>query len=108
MVELEILGRKPVETYSKESTCDIIDGKAAGRLNRISEDDEYDSWQDDFESRFDSVQRTLTSDRPARRSSNAGSQSLKERQNNKLCPKCQEKKDLEEMKSVELPKNEAE
>ena len=42
VVEMEILGKRPIETYDKEITCDIIDSAKASRLDRIPEDDEYD------------------------------------------------------------------
>jgi len=37
VVELEIQGIRPPETYDKEIMCDIVDAKAA-RLGRIEED----------------------------------------------------------------------
>jgi len=54
-VELEIAGRRPPETYNKEIMCDLIDTSKQNRLGRIAEDDEYDSFQDDFENRFESM-----------------------------------------------------
>ena len=59
VVELEIPGIRPPETYEKGVTADIPDPRAA-RLGRITEDDEYDNWQDDFNARFDGLQRTIS------------------------------------------------
>ena len=105
VVELEIFGIKPPVTYDKEIMCDIPDPKAA-RLQRISEDGEYDDWQDDFENRFESVQRTMQDTRQSRRSSQLGGSQYRtnqlESQKNR-----NEQKD-EEIKITEMPKAEAE
>ena len=55
VIELEITPKKPPETYDKEVTCDIIDASKAGRLAGISEDQEFDAFQDDFNARFESM-----------------------------------------------------
>ena len=54
VVELEIAPIKPADKYDKEIMCDLPDPKAS-RLGRIQEDDEYDNWQNDFDSRFEGV-----------------------------------------------------
>jgi len=95
VVELEIPARRAAEKYDKEIMCDIPDPKA-NRLQRISEDDEFDNFQDDFENRFE---RTTSQLNVQRRSSHVGSHYQKGLQkDNKLCPKCQEQKDFEDMK----------
>ena len=55
VVEMEIAGKPPTETYDKEITCDIIDNTKANRLNAIPEDDEFNRFQDDFDDRFASM-----------------------------------------------------
>ena len=56
VVELEIAPKRPADSYDKEIQCDLPDPRAQ-RLGRIAEDEEYDSWQNDFDSRFENVQR---------------------------------------------------
>lgn len=56
MVELEIAPKRPADKYDKEIQCDIPDPRAQ-RLGRITEDEEYDNWQSDFDQRFEGVQR---------------------------------------------------
>lgn len=56
VVELEIAPRKKADTYDKEIMCDLPDPRTQ-RLGRITEDDEYDAWQNDFDNRFDGVQK---------------------------------------------------
>lgn len=109
VVELEISGIRPAEKYDKEIMCDIHDPKA-GRLGRIAEDEEFDDFQDDFNNRFEAVTNSRGGDlRVARRGSLSGSQHIKAMQKeNKLCPKCQEKKDMEDSKTEELSKPEVE
>ena len=69
VVELEIAGIRPAETYDKEITCDIIDSAKANRLDRIPEDDEYGRFQDDFDQRFESMQRQVSERMPRKSSS---------------------------------------
>ncbi len=110
VVELEIIGIRPAEKYDKEIMCDIPDPKAS-RLGRIAEDEEFDNFQDDFNARFEatSLNRQGDSRQVARRGSLSGSQHIKAMQKeNKLCPKCQEKKDIEDTKGDELTKPEVE
>ena len=52
VVELEIFGERKAVTYDKEIMCDLPDPRQQ-RLGRIAEDDEFDNFQDDFDSRFD-------------------------------------------------------
>ena len=61
MVELEIPGIRPPECYDKEIMCDIPDPKSK-RLDSIPENKEFDSWQDDFDSRFESASRNINTD----------------------------------------------
>jgi hypothetical protein len=56
VVELEIAPKRPADKYDKEIQCDIPDPRAQ-RLGRITEDEEYDNWQSDFDQRFEGVQR---------------------------------------------------
>lgn len=56
VVELEIAPRRPADKYDKELQCDLPDPRQQ-RLGRIGEDDEYDSFQNDFDARFTDVQR---------------------------------------------------
>ena len=82
------------------------DPRANNRLGAINEADEYESWQDDFESRFDLAQRTLG--QPGRRSTHGSMHQKALQKENKICPKCQAEKDLEEQKASELSKPEVE
>ena len=100
VVDFEITPLKKPEMYDKELQCDLPDPRAA-RLQGISENDEYNNWQDDLDARLD---RHMNTERGPRRSSTQGRSmmSLKSQTQDRL-----DKKE-EEMKVTELPKQEAE
>lgn len=105
VVELEIVPKRKAETYEKGVTCDIIDPSKQPRLGRITEDGEYEEWQDDFEARFEQQLQRATADRQPRRSStNSHLRERNERQKNAQ----KEQKEEPEFKVVEVPKAEAE
>ena len=92
---------RPPETYDKEMQCDLLDPKQQ-RLGRISEDQEFDDWQDDFDNRFEMASRNITQER--RRGSAQGSMHQKAKAKE---AKLLEQKE-EEVKVVELTKVEQE
>ena len=99
VVDFEISPLKKPEMYDKELQCDLPDPRAA-RLQGISENDEYNNWQDDFDSR---LERNLTSERGPRRSSTGGRSMMLKSQTQSVLDKKEE-----EIKATELPKAEAE
>lgn len=57
VVDIEIESKPVPICYEQGVTCDIIDSAKAARLQSIPESDEYDNWQDEFDNRFEQVQR---------------------------------------------------
>ena len=104
VVELEIAPRKPPATYEREIQCDLEQPKP--RLAAIGEDDEYDSWQDDFDRRYESNMQGLDmQNRPSRKSTNVKT-GLVEKTRGESAQKAEQDM-LVVNKVTEMPKDEA-
>ena len=92
VVQIEITPKKRPTTYEVAIQCDIVDPKSQ-RLGAISEESEYNNWQDDFDNRYENRMHGVNMGKESMsRKSTSVKTGLMEKTRGefgKVCPKCQ-------------------